>query len=59
MAPASEGVFYGQFLLFYKVQMENVTLENGTPLTSVVQGSKHQLGEFVPLQLLYHEIIEF
>lgn len=58
VAPASEGVFYGHFLLFYKVQMENVTLENGTPLASVAPGSKHQLREFVPLQLLCHGIIE-
>lgn len=38
--------------------MENVTLENGTPLASAAPGSKHQLREFVPLQLLYHGIIE-
>lgn len=59
MAPASEGVFYGRFLLFYKVQMENVTLENGNPPASVAPGSKHQLREFVPLQLLHHGIMEF
>lgn len=58
VAPASEGVFYGHFLLFYKVQMENVTLENGNPPASVAPGSKHQLREFVPLQLLHHGIME-
>lgn len=58
VAPASEGVFYGHFLLFYKVQMENVALENGTPIASVAPGSKHQLREFAPLQLLYHGITE-
>lgn len=34
VAPASERVCYLQFLPFYKVQMENVTLENGTPPAS-------------------------